>query len=176
MKRGKKLCLVCHCILNGNSKVGGSCKYEGANVEVVKSLMDRGYGIIQLPCPENTIYGIRRWGHVKEQFDNNFYRKVSRDLLNPIIDEIQDYINNGYTLEHIVGVFGSPSCGVYHTCSSALWHGELSKNENLSDTLKTVNCVDGSGVFIEELINIIEERNIDTKFVEVRESNILPQW
>lgn len=79
MKRNKKIALVSHCILNANSKVEGLSEYGGMLKDVMNYLMDEGYGIIQMPCPEMAIYGIKRWGHVKEQFDtpHSFEEQVS---------------------------------------------------------------------------------------------------
>jgi predicted secreted protein len=61
MKRDKNIVVVCHCILNCNSKVEGLSEYRGA-VDFTKKLVDSGIGIIQLPCPEMILYGIKRWG------------------------------------------------------------------------------------------------------------------
>lgn len=75
MRRSKKIVLISHCILNVNSKVEGLAQYENNSLELVKYLIENKFGIIQLPCPEASFYGMRRWGHVKEQFDTPYYRE-----------------------------------------------------------------------------------------------------
>ena len=61
MKRDKTIIVTCHCILNCNSKVEGLSEFKGS-IDLAKSFMDKGMGIIQLPCPEMILYGIKRWG------------------------------------------------------------------------------------------------------------------
>lgn len=47
MKRERKLVLLSHCILNVNAKVEGIATSKSGITELVTSLMNRGYGIIQ---------------------------------------------------------------------------------------------------------------------------------
>jgi len=135
MKRSKKIVVLCHCILNCNSKVEGSSDYEGA-MYFNKKLIDDGFGIIQLPCPELIMYGIKRWGHSKEQFDNIIYREKCRELLLSYIYQIKMYIDNAYEVKAVIAIDGSPSCGYNKTCSSKLWYGELSGCKNLNKKIK----------------------------------------
>lgn len=65
----KKIIILSHCILNEYSKVKGYDKdenYEPNTLDFMKMLMENNIGIIQLPCPETTCYGLKRWGHVKD--------------------------------------------------------------------------------------------------------------
>ncbi len=78
--------------------------------------MDNNISIIQLPCPEITYYGVKRWGHVKDQFDTTHFRKHCRQLFSIYLEQIEEYINNGYEILGIVGIEGSPTCGVNKTC------------------------------------------------------------
>lgn len=123
MERSRKIILLAHCVLNGNAKVEGLCGYRGAMPEVVTLLMQYGIGMVQLPCPEMQVLGCARWGHVKEQLDTPHFRKVSGELLSPIVMQLQDYQRNGYDLVAVVGLDGSPSCGVTRTCSGSAWRG-----------------------------------------------------
>lgn len=168
MKRSKKIVLVSHCILNCNSKVEGLSVYCGANSEVVLELIKRGYGIIQLPCPE-MMYGIKRWGHVKEQFDTPYFRDNSRRIFEPVLKELIDYINNGYKICGIVGIDGSPSCGVDLTCSSSMWGGEIGNGYNLDGKIKDLKMVKGEGVFIQEIKKMLQEKGIDIPITAVNE-------
>lgn len=171
MKRKKKIVLVCHCVLNSNSKVEGLSQYEGVFKEYVNIIANKGIGIIQLPCPEMIMYGIKRWGHVKEQFDNLFYRQECRRILEPIIQQIRNYVDFGYEIVGVVGIDGSPSCGVNFTCSGN-FGGEIVDScqiDNILDSLKEVN---GSGVFIEELKKYLQEINLEIPFISINEKDV----
>ena len=172
-ERSRKLCLITHCILNCNSKVEGPCHRKGALKEVIYPLIEKDYGIIQLPCPEMTYYGMRRWGHVREQFDNSFFRKHCRKILEPILEQIQEYLANKYTLNYVIAINGSPSCGLDFSCSSDKWMGELSKWDSLDNIKQCLQYEQKPGIFIEELINMFKENNIKTEFIGVHESRIV---
>ncbi|WP_461613618.1 CD3072 family TudS-related putative desulfidase [Clostridium sp. Marseille-QA1073] len=172
MKRSKKICLVTHCILNGNAKVEGLCNYKGAVKEVVEFLMNKDFGIIQLPCPEINLYGIKRWGHVKEQFNTPYFRENCTSLLKPIINQIEDYKNNGYEIALVLGIDGSPSCGINYTCSSKKWSGELSGNENLSKILKDISTIKSPGVFMEIFRKNLESIGVNPIYLTLNESNV----
>lgn len=171
MERSKKMIIMSHCILNSNSKVEGLSGYKGVISEVINLVIDRGIGIIQLPCPEMIMYGIKRWGHVKEQFDTPFYRQNCRKMIVHIVNQIIDYRDNGYKILGVIGIDGSPSCGVNKTCSSN-WGGELSKNKQLMDTINNIEWIKESGVLIDELKKCFEENDLDIPFIAVDEMNI----
>lgn len=170
--RSRKLCLISHCLLNCNAKVEGPCRRKGPLKEVIYALIEKDYGIIQLPCPEMTYYGMRRWGHVREQFDNPFFRKHCRRILEPVIEQLQDYLANNYTLDCVVAINGSPSCGLDFTCSSDKWLGELSKWDSLDCIKQSLQYKQEVGVFMQELINMLKENNINTEFIGINESKI----
>lgn len=172
LKRGKKIVLLSHCILNANSKVEGLSEYEGIIPSVVELLLERGVGVIQLPCPELLCCGIKRWGQVKEQYDNFHFRQECRKMLMPIISQVSDYMSAGYSVLGVVGIDGSPSCGVEITCSGD-WKGELSGNPELDRTIGTLKMVGGKGVFMEELSKLLEEHGISLPFTAVDESDMV---
>ena len=109
--------LLAHCILNPNAKIAGAAQTRGAIPGVLEGLLQDGVGIVQLPCPEQTFGGCRRWGMTREQYDVPCYRKHCRSLLEDVVDQMEDYLRNGYEVLGIVGVDGSPSCGVDRTCA-----------------------------------------------------------
>lgn len=173
MDKSRKMCIVSHCYLNANSKVESPChKYSSVLKKLVYELIERDYGIIQLPCPELMHYGMRRWGHVKEQFDNPFYRKTCRELLTPIVEQAKEYIQNGYRIDYVIGVNGSPSCGVDGTCKSKAYIGELSGIEEVKAITETVTYEKEYGVYMEELKNLLQEENLDIKFLGISEGDI----
>ncbi|SUY46717.1 Protein of uncharacterised function (DUF523) [Clostridium putrefaciens] len=172
MERSRKICIVPHCFLNANSKVEGPCRYKAVLKPLVYALIERDYGIIQLPCPELTFYGIRRWGHVRNQFDNPYFRKHCREILEPIILQIKEYEANNYEVKHIIGVNGSPSCGIDVSCGSNSWKGEISKIENLEYLKKDITYDNKPGIYMEEFIQLLKEEGIEINFVGINEKDI----
>ncbi|MDC7250244.1 MAG: hypothetical protein PQJ49_10045 [Sphaerochaetaceae bacterium] len=177
----KKIVFVSHCILNVASKVVMYNKEEmdkedALRKEFLNKAIKNDVQIIQLPCPEFTLYGAKRWGHVKNQFDNIFFRKHCRKILIPIIEQIQEYLSNPemFKLLGIVGIDGSPSCGVDYTCFGN-WYGSFENREDLDQTLASCKFDKGNGVFIDVLKEMLSENKIEDKvkvtalFAEERE-------
>ncbi|HWQ64987.1 MAG TPA: hypothetical protein VN429_11265 [Methanospirillum sp.] len=171
MNRAKKIILVAHCLLNVNAKVDGLARYQGVHDEIISSLIQKGYGIIQLPCPEMGYYGIRRWGNVFEQMDIPAYRRYCRKILSPIVDQIQDYQKNEYEIAGVIGVDKSPSCGVHKTCCSDRYKGEITCINNLNTITNSLCYRDGQGIFIEEFHSLILETGISIPFYAIDEES-----
>lgn len=173
MERSRKLCIISHCLLNCNAKVESPCsRYKGVLKELLYGLIENDYGIIQLPCPETTYYGMRRWGHVREQFDNPHFRKHCKEILEPVIDQMKDYLSNGYRLDYVIGVNGSPSCGIDMSCSSYKWKGEISRWESIDYIKGSLEYKEVPGIFMEELMSLLEVNNMKTKFIGIYENRI----
>lgn len=170
MKREKKMVLVAHCILNVNAKVEGIAPSKAGVDELVIGLMRQGFGIIQLPCVEQDMCGIRRWGQVKEQLDHPNFRERCYTLLQPIINQVEDFIQNGYSVCGVIGLDGSPSCGVELTCSGE-WYGEIGEGFNVLEKANTLQMVPKSGVMMDVLKSMLKERNIEIPFLAVDEAN-----
>ncbi|WP_373598263.1 CD3072 family TudS-related putative desulfidase [Paraclostridium bifermentans] len=169
MYRNRKIVVVCHCLLNCNSKVEGLSIFKGAH-DISKQLINNDYGIIQLPCPEMIMYGIKRWGHVKDQFDNLFFRNQCKIMLEPYIKQFCNYIENGYEIKGIIAVDGSPSCGYNLTCISKEWFGEISGCKNLDEKINTLKMVNDKGVFIEELEKLLIEHDLKIPIIGLDEN------
>lgn len=168
MNRGKKVIVLAHCILNQNSVV-----YPyGRNMEEFKKFimeaLDKNIGIVQLPCPELKAYGLKRWGHVKDQFEYREMEDIIKKLLKPYVDEIINYKNNGYEIEGIYGIKGSPSCGISLTCRGN-WSGEASSYESIEDIKSRVKMVEEKGIFMEIFEKLLFENNIEIKFLDVED-------
>ena len=165
MKRSKKLVLLAHCILNVNSKVVGLAQYAGALEDLVCGHIRCGSGLIQLPCPETTFLGLKRWGMTREQYDTPFYRSHCRNILQPYIQQIEDYLANGYSVEEIVGVDGSPSCGVNLTCAGYCG-GEMDDAARQFENLREIS---GRGIMMEVLVELLAEKGIAARFSAISE-------
>ncbi len=163
----KKILVVTHCILNRASKVKNldiqEMNQESAlRKNLLKLAIEQDIELLQLPCPEFTMYGSKRWGHVKDQFDNPFFRQHCKSILNPTIEQIKEYYINKDEFEilGIIAIDGSPSCGYNFTCKGD-FGGELGSGHELDKKINSVIMKKESGVFIEELIKILDENDIN---------------
>ena len=170
----KDILIVSHCILNNASKVLQdeselADEYKDRDA-LMKVVMDKGIQLIQLPCPEFIIYGPKRWGHVKDQFDNVFFRGECRRMLTPVMDQLKEYagIPERFRIIGIVSVEGSPSCGCRLTCR-ADWGGELSLLDS-GQTDKEVRMTEEAGVFMEEIIKMLDEYGLDIPVMTIPEA------
>lgn len=166
----KKLIVVAHCLLNNGSKLqsaGNAIKAEDdLRKDFITLCVENDIQILQLPCPEVTIYGARRWGHCSNQFDNPFFKDHCRKILKPIIHQLQEYDKERefYEILGIIGVDGSPSCGVDYTYKSDNWFGEFSdRATDLISDISSIERAEESGVFIKILKEELEKSNLDIK-------------
>ena len=136
--RSKNIVVVCHCVLNQNSVVCPLARARGA-FTFVKQLVDEGVGIIQLPCPEFKYLGITRKPMNKDEYDNVKYRQLCKSISLQSIEELFEYINNGYLIKGVIGINKSPTCSI---------------------TKET-------GVFMEEFFALLKEKNLYLNYTEV---------
>lgn len=167
----KNIILVSHCLLNPYSQVVSKKRTPLKLKPLFDWLYENQVGVYQLPCPETHIYGLKRWGHVREQFDTAFYRNTSRELLAPVKDDIQEYLNNGYKILGILGINGSPSCGIDFSCSSSEWYGEISSIDSIEEKLKELEYMKSKGIFMEEFENMLD-MNVSLPMYGVQHDNI----
>jgi predicted secreted protein len=156
-KRSKKVAVVAHCLLNQNAKVNGFAFFPDMIKPLVDILHKNNFGVIQLPCPETTFSGTRRWWYVREQYDTPGYRTHCRRILETIVSQIVEYQKEGYKVV-IIGLDGSPSCGVRWSGTSKTWGGPpaIPKEEMTNYPLTKE-----PGIFIEELVAMIKEAGIN---------------
>ena len=92
----QKIVFVSHCALNTAAKVqafGTGGRAGGKTAQgILHRVVDQGIQIDSAALPEFTLYGASRWGHVKEQFDNPFFRDHCRKILQPIIQQMKGYL------------------------------------------------------------------------------------
>ncbi len=169
----KKIVFVSHCILNTASKVvlynqEEIDAEEDLRLRFLKKALENGIQIIQLPCPEFTLYGARRWGHVSDQFDNPFFRKHCRKILEPVLDQLKEYLQNEDMFEvlGIVGIDGSPSCGVDYTCYGD-YIGAFDGRNDLEEVLSTCHLDKGKGILMDVLSEMLKENGLEKK-VKIR--------
>lgn len=170
-KNISNLIFVCHCVFNKASKV-----YEGktlepkeeeiARVKFLKEALENNINLIQLPCPEFIMYGSERWGHSRCQFNNPIFKENCRELLKPYILQIKTYLSNKekFNVLGIVGIEGSPSCGV-NISFDGKWGGEFSSIDSLREMLNKGDIENKKGIFIEVLSELLEENQIKLPIV-----------
>ena len=170
----KEILVVSHCILNNASKV---MQDESELAEeyrerdaLMRAVLDNGIQLMQLPCPECILYGPNRWGHVKDQFDNMYFRRECRSMLRPVMDQLKEYagIPERFRVLGIVSVEGSPSCGSRLTCRGN-WGGELSLM-GPGQAEKAVTMSGEPGVFMEELTDMLREYGLDIPVMTMAEA------
>lgn len=155
--RSKKVAVVAHCLINQNAKVNGFAFYSSMIKPIVDMLHSKDFGIIQLPCPETLYAGTRRWWYVREQYDTPGYHSHCRRILQPIVDQIAEYKKEGYKVV-VIGLDGSPSCGVAASGSSSSWGGAPKIPEEEYGSYPTT---DKPGIFIEELLKMLGEAKVE---------------
>lgn len=167
----KRIVFVSHCIINTASKVVKHDEVLCTSEEAVRKkflleAVEKNIHFIQLPCPEFTLYGAKRWGHVKEQFDNPFFRDHCKEILAPIIQQMREYCRQTDKFEvlGIIGINGSPSCGVTYTCKGQ-WGGEFSSCKDIEAMLRTIRGDNDRGIMIEVLEEMISEAGIKIKIL-----------
>ena len=167
----KKIIFVSHCILNTAAKVvlyneKDIAAEEDLRLEFLNKALNSGIQIIQLPCPEFTLYGSKRWGHVSDQFDNPFFRKHCKKILEPILDQLKEYLNNEDRFEvlGIVGIDGSPSCGVDYTCYGPCL-GAFDGRTDLNETLSSITLDKGKGILMDVLSEMLEEEGLQDRVI-----------
>ncbi|MCV7213897.1 hypothetical protein H7J51_01190 [Mycobacterium crocinum] len=180
--RSRRVVLISHCLLNQNTRYAGGASRPGVVAELVEELVDAGYGIRQLPCPERLAWGgvLKRRSlllyhskggplyPVRSVLLSAFvwwtkiaYRRLARQVARDVID----YHRAGITVGGIVGIGASPSCGVtttldlraslevVATCPAA----ELTRD--VMNERAVLNCRrPGAGLFIESLDRELQRR------------------
>ena len=131
---------VAHCLLNPHTRVKG-----------LESLDFRPeLPLIQLPCPEALYLGLDRWAVTRNQLEAPEFKRFCRLLIVHYADMIEMLASKG-TSVRIVGVAGSPCCGVL-TTSAGYEGGRVRESPH--------EHVPGMGVFMEELTLELKQRGV----------------
>jgi|SRR5579875_187275 len=139
-----RVAFVAHCLLNQNAKTAGGAICPGIYSPIVEQLRERGWQIIQMPCPELTFTGLNRFWAVREQYDTLAHRRHCRRIVEAVAGAISAHLERGDEIV-VVGVEGSPSMGVSITSSDPSRGGRPVWPEGAPE------LAPGEGVFVEEL-------------------------
>jgi predicted secreted protein len=160
--RSKRVSVVCHCHLDVNTKVHGLADHAGTDEVLITRLVFEGSGIVQLPCPEATYLGMRRWSMTSEQYDTAAYRRHCRDLLRPVVDTLVALAVDDCRVEAVYGVDGSPSCGVSET-STGFCGGDIAALA-AAGKLPGSTRSPGRGVYLQEFEAMLADAGIEAPF------------
>jgi predicted secreted protein len=155
-KRAEKVAFVAHCLLNQNAKVNGFAFFPDLIFEMLEILHKHQFGLVQFPCPETSYAGTQRWWNVREQYDTPAFRNHCQRILVPVLDQLEAYHQAGYKMV-IVGLDGSPSCGVTVSGASQEWGGPPKISNEDMNNYPTTNR---PGIFMEEVFKGINQRGI----------------
>ena len=143
-----RIVFTAHCILNDYTRVfetDSEC-YTLLN-KLLYELRVRGYRIVQLPCPELLLMGRNREPMTREE-----YRKAGlEDVVKKLIVSIEEYIErlDGVEIAGLIGISGSPSCGLFQTHITSKYRRE-----------------EGMGLFMEYLVPLLKRYNPGLVLVE----------
>lgn len=188
--RGRRVVFLSHCLLDENTRyLGGACR-AGCVGEIVAQCVDLGLGIVQLPCPEEAAWGgvlkrhlLRAYGSAVAHplvwrlartllplalaHTRHVYRRIARR----VAAQIADYAASGIDVVAIVGVDGSPSCGVDTTIDPEGCIDEMARIPVASMTVEQQNALvrkyarSGQGLFVAALRRELSRRHLDVPFV-----------
>ncbi len=145
--RSRRVILVPNCVLNQNARAEGAAEHPAALDLLIKALMERHIGIIQMPCPEFLILGLKRGSeNIRTRMMKASARTRCRLLAKDLVDQIEQYRACGTSVLGILGKNGSPTCGVSYLEKGAM---------------------PAEGVFIEELKAELHGRDITIPFAGV---------
>lgn len=162
--RGRKVAVVCHCLINANAKVEGLSLYEGVH-PIIERLSSAGIGVIQMPCAEMTALGMKRWGQTREQYESVAFTNHCRALAQQTAEQVREFHRCGYEIVGVIGVDGSPTCGVKHTATGD-WGGEYTPDV-WAAAANEVSNTPGPGVHIEILQELLGDLRV--RFVAIDE-------
>jgi predicted secreted protein len=111
MRRSRSIAIVAHCLLDANARVPGIAYHEGVH-PVAAALAEKGFGLIQLPCPELLWAGADRARATREDYDTEGFRARARAAAEPVVAQVREFARAGYDVGPLVLVEHSPSCGL----------------------------------------------------------------
>lgn len=187
--RSKRVIFVSHCLLNENTRYLGGATRKGAIFELIEELKKKDVGIVQMKCPEQKAWGgvlkkemLRAYGakdipaFLRKIYLNSFIsrtKKIYSRIAFDVAGDISDYIQSGYEVVGIIGVKGSPSCGVSNAIDikkSAEYLVGIDVNsinkEELNKKFYRELSSKSQGLFIEALKVELAKKKLDVPFFE----------
>jgi len=188
-ERSGNIILLSHCLLNENTRYFGGAFQRNFSKEILEQIHTKGYGIIQLPCPEQKAWGglqkpylwlgidnkktiIYPFRHLIYRFFILHTKRIYSKIANKTVKEIRDQMKAGYTVKGIIGIGGSPTCGV----QTSLDISRINEFANLklnqldrkswNDLIYTKFLQNKAGLFMKILQKKLRRRKTDLVFYE----------
>lgn len=173
----RKILVVSHCFLNDATKLNyenaeEATKERTSKRKFLKKILEDEIEIVQLPCPEFLLYGSNRWGHAASQFDTPFFRETSRKLLEPVILQLEEYQKypDRFELLGIMGIDGSPSCGIHFTYDGS-WGGAFGDKEMVEKRLDSLQKVEKPGIFMQVFMEELSKKEIRIPYISIDDTS-----
>lgn len=117
--------------------------------EILEEAREKGWGIYQIPCPEMRFLGVGREPRTKTEYDTSEFRAICREIAKEVSQDLAEFLKAGCEIKGIVGVEGSPSCGV------TLTHIREGERERI---------VKGEGILVEEMKKALVDRGVEVNY------------
>lgn len=188
--RSGRVIFVSHCLLNQNVRyLGGAC-HPGTVDALVDQWRAAGDGICQMPCPEQVAWGGVLKRAIVPAFGANtrWFWRFRRPLLalfamrtrwryrrlaRSVAAQVRDYRQSGFDVVGVVGVAGSPSCGVRTTLDVRGWLETVSRippeqatPDLVNQEAVAANAMPGQGWFTEALARHLEGHGAPVEWSE----------
>jgi predicted secreted protein len=178
-----------HCLLNQNTRYLGGAVCPGVVADAVHPYLRDGIGIVQMPCPEQRVWGgvlkrrflwlidhprTTRWIGTLSTLVNAYIRLRYWRIANRVFREVEDYTKSGFDVVGVIGVADSPSCGVTTTSDLGVALKAIGSCPSSGPTTGWINQsvvasskIPGQGLFIQALSDSSHRRSISVHFREV---------
>jgi predicted secreted protein len=187
--RSRRVVVLSHCLLNQNSRYPGGATCPGVVPAALQPYLDAGAGLMQMPCPEQRSWGgVRRppvlWAlahrrttalvplvlPVIERYLRWRYARLARGVAR----DVADAAGAGVDVLAVVGVAGSPSCGVRTTVDLGSAAQRIAGSDHdltrawLTEEVVAAAERPGAGLFTTALQDQLARRRLDVPFSEHR--------
>jgi uncharacterized protein YbbK (DUF523 family) len=189
-ERSKRVIFLSHCLLNENTRYLGGAFRPGGLSELVGGFHREGVGICQMHCPEQRAWGgalkryllpmygsrgtlLYRLRHVLLPLFLRYTRWRYRRLAKEVVGGIEDYVRSGFEVVGIVGVGGSPSCGVWSTLDLRRSLGVVAGcplarlNRRVMNEEAVAACMsEGEGLFVAAIQRELRRKHLSIRWYE----------
>jgi predicted secreted protein len=188
--RGARVVFLSHCLLNHNVRYLGGAEREAGAQDLVDGYLAGGVGICQMSCPEQRAWGgvLKRRMLVAYGAGGSWRGPLVRALLGGLVAytrlvytrlarevaaEVADYRDCGVDVVGLVGIAGSPSCGVETTLDLPAAVDVLSRcplarldRRVVREEAVGAHTQPGRGLFVTALQQQFTQRGLSVRFVE----------
>lgn len=105
-----KIALLSHCVLNSLCELPQAS--DAFRKAIVDILLEKKINMVQLPCPELCYQALERVSIEPESPSAEEYRAYCRELLRPLLHNLEEYQKQDIQLVLLVGIDTSPSCSI----------------------------------------------------------------